>query len=110
MDIGQFDKTVIFKSNTISTTSSGGRADGYSTLCTVYGWLKKDGSSRALEFGETNFNNSYTLVVEYQETINSAIRPDLKVEIDSVTYTISGWEKIEERRYFLKFKLERQDG
>lgn len=110
MDIGRFDKKVIFKSNTGSTTSTGGRSDSYSTLCTVYGWLKKDNSSRGLGFGEVNFNNSYTLVVEYQETINSAIRPDLKVEIDSATYTISGWEKIEEKRYYLKFKLERQDG
>jgi head-tail adaptor len=110
MDIGRFDKVVVFKTNTPTAATTGGGVDSYSTLCTVYGYLYKSNSSRGLGFGEVTFDNSYNLIVEYQETINSAIRPDLKVEIDSVTYTISGWEKIEEKRHFLKFSLQRQDG
>lgn len=112
MDIGSFDKTVVFKRPTTTAASTGGSLEsgGYTTIATTYGHLSKSGSSRGLSFGEGALDSSYSLIVEYQDTIYNAIRSDLKVEIDSTVYTVSGWEKVEEKRYFLKLKLERQDG
>jgi head-tail adaptor len=111
MDIGKFDKTVVFKRPSTTASLTGGQLEtGYTTIATTYGHLTKSSSSRGLSFGESAIDGSYSLWVEYQDTIHSAIRSDLKVEIESTVYTVSGWEKIEEKRYFLKFKLERQDG
>lgn len=111
MDIGKFDKTVVFKRPSTTASATGGAIEsGYTTIATTYGHLAKSNSSRGLSFGESAFDGSYNLWIEFSDTIYNAIRSDLKAEIESVVYTVSGWEKVEEKRYFLKFKLERQDG
>lgn len=109
MDIGRFDKLVTFKVNTPAATGAGS-TDSYSTLLQAWGSLKKSNSSRGLSYGESAFDNTYTLIVYYQDSIYNAIRTDLKVDIDSVTYTVTGWEKLQEKRFYLKFNLNRQDG
>lgn len=108
MDI-VFNKIVVFKTNS-PTIKGGGRADSYSTLVTTRGRLRKKSSSRGLQAGELGLDNGYELIVRYQSTIESNIRSDIKIVIDSVTYTIAGWEKVEEKNFYLKFDLNRQDG
>jgi hypothetical protein len=103
MDI-RMDKIVVFKSNT-PTTKGAGSADSYSTLCTTRGRLKKSSSVRTLSAGEMSFDGTYELIVRYQDTIHNAIRNDLKILIDSVTYTIQSWEKMREKRFYLKFTI-----
>lgn len=107
MDI-VMDKIVAFRKNT-PVAKGAGFEDGYATLVTTRGQLRKKSSYRNLQGGELGFNNQYELIVRYQQTIEDNMRSDLKVLIDSVTYTIAGWEKTGEKRFYLKFDLNRQD-
>ncbi len=109
MDVIRLDKVVVFKVNTPAAASTGGGVDSYSTLLTTRGNLSRRSGSKGFNAGEHAFDNSYQLVVRYQDAIYNAIRTDLKVVIDSVTYTIHSWEKIEEKRFYLKFTIISQD-
>lgn len=101
--------TVVFKQNT-PAQSGAGKSDSYATLVTTDGRLRKNTSNRGLQAGEMGFDNSYSLIVRYQDAIFNAIRSDLKVDIDSVRYTIAGWELQNEKRFYIEFSLNRQDG
>ncbi len=97
--------TVVFKSNSTTSSATGGKIDSYSTLVTTDGRFRKRSGNRALNYGEQTFINSYELIVRYQDTIFNAVRSDLKIEVDSVRYTIESWEKMDEQRFYLKFIL-----
>ena len=101
--------TVVFKSNTRSATATGGGIDSYSTLVTTDGRLTQLRKDRGMGFSEVSFSGAYELIVRYQDTIFNAIRTDLKIEVDSVRYTIQSWEKMDEKRFYLKFIINRQD-
>ena len=101
--------TVVFKVNT-PTQVGAGRQDSYATLVTTDGRLRKRGGNRGLRDGEVAFENTYELVVRYQDAIFNAIRSDLKVDIDGTRYTIAGWELMDEKRFYIRFELNRQDG
>jgi hypothetical protein len=107
MVIRGLNKVVVFKSNSPAGTSSLGQTDSYSTLLTTRGRLRKQGGIRNLSAGEFALEGNYDLIVRYTDTLYNAIKPDLKVEIDSGTFTIQSWEKMNEERFYLKFVLAR---
>ena len=97
--------TVVFKQNTPTTTTSGGGADSYATLVTTDGRLRKRSGNRGLQAGEVGFNSSWELITRYQDTIFNAYRSDMKVDIDGVRYTVQSCDKIDEKRFWLRFDL-----
>jgi head-tail adaptor len=99
------NKIVVFKQNTPTASTTGGKIDAYTTLVTTRGSLSKRNTSKGFSAGEHGFDNSYELIVRYQDAIFNAIRTDLKILIDSITYTIHSWEKMEEKRFYLKFTI-----
>lgn len=108
MGIGEMDKVVVFKSNAPSAATTGGKIDSYSTLLTTRGKLKRLNGSRGLSFGEVFDSNSYELLVRYQTALASALKTSLRVEIDSVNYAISTYEKIGEKKFYIRFIISEQ--
>lgn len=102
MGVGEFTKVVTFKVNS-PTTQGAGKKDAYTTLLTTRGRLRKQNGSRSLSYGDIVLTDNYELLVRYETTIASNIRPDLKIEIDSVTYTIQSVEKIGDKIFYYRF-------
>lgn len=107
MGIGEFTKTVVFKQNT-PTTLGAGKKDAYTTLLTTKGRLKKQSGSRSLGFGDIQITNSYELLVRYQSSLATNLRADVKIEIDSKTFTIQTFEKIGEKNFYYRFIIVEQ--
>ena len=108
MGVGQFDKVVVFKSNSPSSATSGGKVDSYSTLLTTRGKLRRLNGSRGLSFGEMFDSNSFELTVRYETALASALKTSLRVEIDSVNYAVSTYEKIDEKKFYIRFIISEQ--
>lgn len=104
MEAGQLNKVVVFKANTPTDKGAGGK-DSYATVVTTRGNLKKNSGSRGFAFGDLTENNSYTLTVRFETSLESALRMDMKVEIESRTFTIASWEKVGEKRFYYKIQL-----
>lgn len=104
MEVGNLNKVVVFKSNT-PTAKGAGSADGYATLLTTRGHLKKNSGGRGFAFAELSENNSYTLTVRFETALETALSPSVKVEIESRTYTVASWEKMGEKRFYYKIQL-----
>lgn len=106
--VGNMDKVVVFKQNA-PTALGAGNKDGYSTLLTTRGYLKKSVGSRNSGFSDILGDSSYFLTVRKQAALTAALKMSLKVEIENRTYTIQGWEDIEEEHFYYRFSLTRQD-
>lgn len=107
MVIRGLNKVVAFKTPTLTTTATGGQTESYSTLVTTRGRLRKQNSARSLSFGEMTFGGTYELITRYQDAIFNAISTGMKVTIDSVDFTITSWEKMNEERFYLRFTIAR---
>ena len=104
MEVGRLNKVVTFKSNT-PTDKGAGAADSYATLLTTRGYLKKSSGSRGFSFGELSESSSWILITRYQQDIEDNLRMDMKLEIDGRTFTVTGWEKMEEKRFYYEIQL-----
>lgn len=101
--IGEMKQVVAFLENNPTDSTTGGAYDHYTTLLTTRGRLRKSSGSRSLSFGEILNQEQYELICRFQTAL--VIRIDMKVGIDGGVYTISSWEKIDERRFYYRFKL-----
>lgn len=96
---------VTFKKNTPTAKTTGGSADSYSTLATTWGFLQKKSGGRNLTVGDLGVDDSYVLIIDHIQDIEDNLRSDLKVTADGRTFAINSWEKVEEKRFYLKFNL-----
>lgn len=106
--IGDMRQSVTLCLNAPTSLGAGGR-DNYGALLTTRGKLSKSSANRALTFGEIQGESSYTLVVRYQQAIDVNISISAKWLIDNVFYTIESWEKIEQRNFYYKFRLNKKE-
>ena len=107
MEVGQLNKVVVFKANTPSTLGAGA-VDSYATVVTTRGSLRKLNGSRSFGYGELTESGSYEMFTRYQTTLASALRMDMKVEIESRTFTIASFEKVGEKKFYYRFVLNEQ--
>lgn len=106
--IGKMRESVTFRVNT-PTANGAGFSDVYSDLLTTRGQLEKSSANRSLTFGEIADNDSYDLYVRWQITLDSNLRSDTKIVINSVVYTMNGRpELIDQRKHIYKFKIQCQ--
>ena len=105
MSAGSLHKIVVFKSNA-ATTLGAGKADNYSTAVTTRGSLKKLSGNRSLSFGEMFQSSQYELMVRYDSSLT--LRVDMKVEIESKTYSINSWQKVGEIKFYYKLIITEQ--
>ncbi len=84
---------------------TGGRNDAYVVLLTTRGRLRRKSASRGLDFGLVESKESYELICRFQADLESNLRIDVKLVINSKVFTISSWEKIDEIDNFYKFSL-----
>ena len=107
MGIGFLNKVVVFKKNTPTTLGAGSK-DAYTTLLTTRGTIRKQNGSRGISFGEILESSSYELIVRVQILLESNLSTSIKVEMDGRLFTVSSWEKIEEKRFYYKIQLNEQ--
>lgn len=105
MDVGLLKKDVTFKVNTQVATGTGGFTDSYSDLLTTKGYLQKKNRGTRLETGEIVVTNAWELTVRYQSSIESNLSQSMIVEIDSRLFSVSGWEKLNERNFYYVINL-----
>lgn len=108
-DIGKFTKTVVFQNNT-QVAQGAGYADSYSNLLTTKGYLKTNSGGRGLNAFEVTSDVTFELWVRYQSTLETNLSVKMRVVIDSVNYTVSSWEKIEEKRKYYKLIITEKRG
>lgn len=104
---------VVFKTNTpvVTATSTreavttGGQNDVYTTLLTTRGRLRKKSGARGLDLGLIEDRQYYELICRFQSSLNSGLRVNGKVFVDSVEYTIQTWEVIDQINHLYKFDL-----
>ncbi len=106
--VGQMDKVVVFKTNA-PTALGAGNKDGYSTLLTTRGYLKKSVGSRSSAYSDILGDSSYSLTVRRQAALTAALSMSLRIEIEGNRFTVQGWEDIEEEHFYYRFSLTRQD-
>lgn len=105
MDIIRLDRVCVFKKNTPVAKEGGGWADGYATLLTTRGYLRKLNGSKSNQAAEMFEDNSYELAVRYQPDLETNLRTDMRVEIDSRTYKVMTWQKQDEKNFYYIIKL-----
>ena|SRR5213595_140483 len=101
---GLMVKICEFKTNS-RPQKGAGTSDSYSTLLQCRGYLKKGSGSRVLNNGEVFFDDSFTLITDFIQDLSDNLSSDLKVSIDGILYTVDAWEKIDQKRFYLKFNL-----
>jgi hypothetical protein len=107
LGIGGLHKIVVFNKNTPAQMGAG-TVDSYSTLLTTRGSLKKQSGIRGLGFGELLESNSYVMYVRYQQALEDNLRMDMKIEVEGRVFTISSYDKVEEKRFYYKLILNEQ--
>jgi SPP1 family predicted phage head-tail adaptor len=106
MDIVKMNKVVVFEKSTPQDLGAG-TEDSYSTVATTRGRLKNYENNRTLNAGEIQFFGTKELIIRYQDAIHVEIRNDSRILIDEVYYTIESWEKMDEKRNYLRFIINR---
>lgn len=118
LSIGQMRSVVVFLTNTPVTTATatreavttGGGNDVYTTLLTTRGRLRKKSGNRGLDLGLLAGQDSYELICRFQSSLESALKVNMKVTVDSANYTITTWEKVDQINHIYKFDLNIQVG
>lgn len=98
---------VVFLANT-PTTQGAGQVDGYSTLLTTRGRLRKQQGGRSLSFGLIEGDDRYEMICRFQSALESQLKINGKLTVDSVNYTIASWEKVDQVNHLYKFVLNTQ--
>src|SRR4029078_8106665 len=101
---GLMTKICEFKTNS-RPQKGAGTGNSYSTLLSCRGYLKQQSGTRTLNNGDVEFDTSFTLITDFIQSLFNSIEADLKVLIDGITYTVDAWEKIDQKRFYLKFNL-----
>lgn len=107
MGIGDLNKVVIFKQNT-PVTKGAGKEDAYTTLLTTRGSMIQKSSSRGSNYGEISDGANWELIVRFQTALDGLDYMKMKLEYNSRTFQINSFEKIGEKRFYLKFSLSEQ--
>lgn len=91
--------------NVPTDATTGGAIDHYGIIVTTRGRLRKSSGNRALTFGEIINDESYELIMRYQQAIENDLRIDTKFLINGLVYTIDSWEKFEEINFYYRIKM-----
>ena len=105
--IGNMREVVVFLQNT-PTVAGAGYADNYSTLLTTRGQLIDKSGSRNLSYGEVANNNFMTLRCRFQTALAASLRSDTKIVIDSITYTLSTYKLVDQKKHIYEFEIQSQ--
>lgn len=109
VEAGQLKKVVVFEDNTL-TTQGAGKKDGWATLLTTRGFLKKSSSRRSLDNAEKVFDNSWELITRYETALETGLAAKtVRVLIETIYYTIDSFDKIDEKRSYYSFRLTQHD-
>ncbi len=100
-------EVVIFLQNT-PTTSGRGKVDNYSTLLTTRGQLIDKSGNRGLAFGAIQDTSSLTLICRFQTALESNLRSDTKILIDTITYTFSHYKIVDRKKHLYEFQIQCQ--
>ena len=104
MRIGQLNKVVLFQMNIPAALGAGGK-DVYVDLLTTKGYLKKKSGFKNAQFGEISSDNSYDLWIRYQPYLQSHLRIDLRIIINSRVFALESWEQVNEKNFYYRLAV-----
>jgi hypothetical protein len=106
--VGQLRELIKFEQNTPSTKGSG-FSDNYTELLNTRGRLRKKKGDRGLTFGQITLDSGYELIVRAEVALNTALSDNpaasLRVVADNRLFTITSFEKVEQKGFFYIFLL-----
>ena len=83
----------------------GGEKSAYVEFLTTRGYLRSRTGNRSLQAGQTEVNSSHELTCRLFEGIENELSKDLKIVIDNRFFTITDWQKVDEKRFYYTFQL-----
>lgn len=110
--IGQMVQVVTFRNNTERTALGAGHIDGYTDLLTTRGQLMKRTGNKGRkesEDGEVFFQEYWILTCRYQPALEANLKIDTLIVCDGKTYTITGYELLDQKKFFYQFALAAKD-
>lgn len=87
-----------------------GQQDSYSSLLITRCRLRKKRGDRQMELGLISNQEFYEMVCRYDSVIEDNIRVDNKIIISGVQYSVTTWEKVQEKINWYIFSLAIQKG
>lgn len=91
--------------NVPTDATTGGAYDNYGIIVTTRGRLRRSSGNRALTFGEIINDESYELILRYQQAIENDLAINTKFLINGLVYSIDSWEKFEEINFYYRIKM-----
>lgn len=107
-NIGQLRSVVTFEKNTPGVKGAG-FSDDYTELLNTRGRLRKRSGNRGLSFGQIMLDSGFELIVRAEDALNTALSVNpaatLRIVVDGKIYTITSYEKVEQKGFFYIFLL-----
>lgn len=82
-----------------------GKKDSYAEVATAWGQLKKQSSARVNELGDTTLASNWTWECRFNSDLENLIGKSSRWVIENRFFTITGYEQIDQRRFWYKFFL-----
>ena len=106
--IGKLDKVVSFLVNTPTDAGAGGQVDSYSTALTCRGALMTKSGFRSDAFGDIVAASAYYLLVRKQSDLLAILNTSTKVQIETQTYAIVGWDDDKDSKLYYRIDLAKE--
>lgn len=107
-NIGEMRELVKFEKNTPDVKGAG-FSDDYTELLNTRGRLRKKSGNRGLAFGQIALDSGWELIVRAEADLNTHLADNpmasLRVVADNRIFTISSFEKVEQKGFFYIFLL-----
>lgn len=101
--IGSLKHVGVYVQNTPVAQSSGGYKDSYTNVLTTRGELKARSSSKEVNAGQVEFRNTFDWTCRFRPDL--VINKKSKWVIEGKEYNIEGYELIDMKKCYYKFRL-----
>lgn len=101
VDANTMTREVKLYASALTSDGQGGYTNAFTLQTTVWGDLRPNNQTRAVDEGRLEFDRSNVVYIRYGITITN----DYQLEIDSVRYTIHSIKDVENQHRFLEIVI-----
>ena len=101
VDANTMTREVKLYASSLTSDGQGGYTNAFTLQTTVWGDLRPNNQTRAVDEGRLEFDRSNVVYIRYGVTITN----DYQLEIDSVRYTIHSIKDVENQHRFLEIVI-----
>lgn len=101
VDANTMTREVKLYASALTSDGQGGYTNAFTLQTTVWGDLRPNNQTRAVDEGRLEFDRSNVVYIRYGVTITN----DYQLEIDSVRYTIHSIKDVENQHRFLEIVI-----